>query len=700
MARTVLSALLPLSAASLLAASGGPDPYGYIWKDSDEPDGPVYDWIDITTTGTELTGFGDDNVVGPYVLHGDIPFYWYGEKLLWVGSNGYLAFNPGNIAADFPSIPQAGGTDNYIAGFMTDLTFLGDGNPARCYIQDDFTRTIVSYIDVPFWTVTTPGYTGSNTFQFIIDKTDSTITVQFRSLSGFSSSNGPFIGIESITGDIGLLRSSSLYPVAEYAVRFYNPADPLLDVTDAAVEWAGGAGTTGTSLLLGTPLPLHAVVRNTGNQDLGPFSVTSRVLNAAGQVQTTETVQVGPLQAGQSGLVPLTGSFTPANAATYRHEVTVSGVPDEFVATNNTLTRELVSYDPAQNVMNVDWAGGSDDGIGIGWNGGNGGVATYIIPPFYPCQVTGTTVRIASNFGNVGFTMKVYDDDGPDSGPGTLLDSVMVTAVNGQAGDHVYPLNAPLLLTEGGYYVQWYMMGSNVNIAQDVQPPFSLRSYEVLQGVWAPYRSRDITDFHLGLRVERTPYYDAGCSGIVGISPGQDISQPTQVTTLIRNYGNLNLMNVPVNYRFGNGPIVTQTYTGSAIIPGTSTLFTFTEPLQPAATATGDLCVWTSLADDDHDDNDTTCVNIDVIAGVEAIVPLAIGLMPNPVQDALLLTGLPAGRATVEVFDAQGRLVRSASYAVVAGPLRLDARAWAEGTYVVRVRTDGRLATGRFVVQH
>ncbi len=48
--------------------SGGPDTFGYRWKDSDDPGEPTYSWVDITGTGTEITGLGDDNNVGPLIL--------------------------------------------------------------------------------------------------------------------------------------------------------------------------------------------------------------------------------------------------------------------------------------------------------------------------------------------------------------------------------------------------------------------------------------------------------------------------------------------------------------------------------------------------------------------------------------------------------------------------------------------------------
>ena len=699
MFRTLLLSVPSLLASSLLiAASGGPDTYGYTWKDSNEPGGPVYNWIDITTTGVLVTGLADDNVVGPYVMTTNMPFYWYDTKKVWIGSNGYLAFNGVNIASPFPLIPTAGGANDYVAGLMADLTFMGAGNTAQCYLKDDVNSTIVSYINVPFWTSAAPGYTGSNTFQFILDKSDSTITIQFQQQTGLTQNNDIGIGIESITGDIGLQHSADTYPPVNYAIRYYNPAVPLLTVIDASLEWNSFEGNQGVTLATNAaPFVMTVNVRNTGNAIVTNFDVTGSVRNTGGTVLATDVQSVGSIIPANDTVITYANTWQPTTPGTYRMEGQISGIANELIASNNLRIQELSVYDPTAPVLNIDWAGATDDGAGLGWDGGDGGVGTYISFPSYPAYISATTVRISSNTGPSGFTMKVFDDDGPNGAPGTLLDSVFVAGAQGGPGDHVYPLSSPITLLSGGVYVQWYMQGPNVNIARDIVPPFSLHSYEVLANVWAEYRDRSIADFHLGVQVTVPPVLDAGCSAFFGLIDGLNVGGPTVVRTWVRNYGNQPINGFPVSYQFASEPVVTQNFGGPPIAPGDSSLFNFSQQFIPSVNGPATLCAWASYPGDSDALNDTNCVSINITVGIREADRELLSVHPVPANDVLVIRGITE-RGLIRILDATGREVHRTTVTPSGGQVTMNVHDLPTGQYHLLLITEEHFHSARFVV--
>lgn len=698
MKRTSTLLLTALLTAPLFAAQGGPDAYGYIWKDSAEPDGPVFNWIDISATGTLVQGLGDDNVAGPFVMLTNFEYYWYNRKFIWIGSNGYVAFMNGNIASPFPTIPLAGGTNDYIAGLMSDLNFGGVGNPAQCRFYDDVDFTVISYLDVPFWTPAAPGYTGSNTFQIILSKLDSTVTVQYLSQSGLTQNSDLKVGIESVAGTIGLQHSSNLYPQAGYAVRFYRPASSSLAVTDASVLWAGQDGTGGIFRSRnGAPYPLMAKTGNIGNQPLTGYLTTGAVLNAAGQTMVSSPQPIGAQVAGVDTLFTYASPFAPTTAGTYRYNCTISGISNELVTSNNVRTQEIVVVDTTAANHVLSYHGTADNGIGLSWNGGNGGVGVYIKPPYYPAYATAYTIRIVSNLGASAYALKVYDDDGPNGGPGTRIDSVYIAAGQAVAGDQVINLSSPLLINSGGVYVQWYMLGVDVVIAVDANPPFSLNTYEIIDGVWAEYRDREAQDFFLGLRLSQVPVTDIGCTGFFGLAAGQDIASPTAIRAWVTNLGNQPVSAFDVHYRFGTGNVVSQAYSGAAINPGQQTLITFNNYFTPTADATDDLCAWTTMAGDASATNDTSCVSIDTFVGIEELASLGARLSPVPAQDVLRIEGLPAGAWQCRILDAAGRAVLE-RMRIADGSWPIDVSPLPAGAYVLVLSDASAAYRARFLV--
>jgi subtilisin family serine protease len=105
---------------SPLDAQGGPDAFGYRWIDSDEPGGPVYNWVEINAIGTNTGISGDDQVVNvalPFTFN----FYGIGYTSVNISSNGNIHFGSANGAYFNQTIPNVSAPLAMIAPFWDDL---------------------------------------------------------------------------------------------------------------------------------------------------------------------------------------------------------------------------------------------------------------------------------------------------------------------------------------------------------------------------------------------------------------------------------------------------------------------------------------------------------------------------------------------------------------------------------------------------
>ena len=183
-----------------ILGSGGPDAFGYKWTDSDEPGGPVFDWVDITGVGTPVGLTGDDQDVYGIPIGFDFPFYGNPFNSLTVSSNGWMSFSYTGTSTYLTNyaLPSSSGPPNMLAGFWDDLSFSSTHGSATAFYYNDGSRFILSFIDVPHYPSTG---TGPYTFQYILYP-NGKIVYQYLSMG--PTQNSATIGIQNATQDDGL----------------------------------------------------------------------------------------------------------------------------------------------------------------------------------------------------------------------------------------------------------------------------------------------------------------------------------------------------------------------------------------------------------------------------------------------------------------------------------------------------------------
>jgi PKD repeat protein/subtilisin family serine protease len=244
-----------LASPTLPLASGGPDPFGYVFADSNEPNGPTYDWIEIAPPAggngapVGLSGV-DDGHFWPLPL--PFPFTFYGREYtqLAVASNGTVYFEDTYLGYGNTPIPgdSGHGVDRFIAHLWDDLYIA----PGEVYYlaQDD--KFIIEYYQVS-GCCTTPGFA---TWQVILFA-GGNVLFQYQDAS-FDSSYydygvGATIGIQDIEMDPtwGLQYSYDAPSLADgLAICFAYPGnspDCELDVPWLSEEPVAGTVTAGGS---------------------------------------------------------------------------------------------------------------------------------------------------------------------------------------------------------------------------------------------------------------------------------------------------------------------------------------------------------------------------------------------------------------------------------------------------------------------
>lgn len=476
-------------------SSGGPDSLGYTWRDTILTAGTL-GFKDTTWgsgTWTRVNGLADDNLLGPFNMGWDFRYYYYNVNQFWIGSNGWMSFSlPGNqLASPFPNIPNTAAPQNFIAPYAADLNFQGAGNVGRVYYYTNNVDTfIVSYYNVPFWQQAAPTWIGSNTFQVICTKADSSITFKYLNMTGTTNNDDITVGIENISGLIGLQISRATYAANFKQVRIKYPPVVTYQVRDAAVQSINNPATGGIFHLVGDSLQVNAVIANAGNVNLTSFNARYMIVNATNQVVATDTISVPALNQGTTANITFNKKFRPGTPGFYSVRVRTL-LPGEQVSVNDSTVLEVNAV-PKQGNLLLAYESGTPFGEGTSWSGGTGSVGTYYVPPVHPVRIDTVHFYINANPNSIGFFAQVYDDDGPNGAPGTQLFNQLVP--NPTAGVVTRVPVTGVNIATGGFYVIWTMNGEGIQIANNNVPPISRRSIEGFGGIFGPFRNGQTND--------------------------------------------------------------------------------------------------------------------------------------------------------------------------------------------------------------
>ena len=309
--------------------TGGPDALKYKWIDNTQVGGPVSGWIDTTgfTTVATWNGTLDDGYTSAIPMGAPFNFYGIDYSNIYLATNGAVTFDALTSSLGYTgSIPSTATPNNLIDFSRMDMYVAAN---ATKYFNDLVNnRFIVSYDSV--WDYNT----SSSNFkvQIILDRNDSSVTVQYRYISPTFVGTDFTVGVENATGTVGLSYYDNNVPagnrpVSGLAIKYYIWHPDF----DAAMISHQKPATE----LVSTAMYPAVTVRNNGSSAMtfdvkqvivGPLPATTEAFSA------TETTPSIP--AGTNLPYTFTASWTPAATGKYTVYDSVFAVGEQWPSDN------------------------------------------------------------------------------------------------------------------------------------------------------------------------------------------------------------------------------------------------------------------------------------------------------------------------------------------------------------------------------
>lgn len=254
--------------------AGGPDNFGYIWVDSDEPGGPAFDWIDIQAVGTEVPirdaadSLGDDNHFGPIPIGFSFSYYGVSYDEIYIASNGFIGFGPdaGYYSRNNTILPDSDPPNNILAWCWDDLDPTNSNNISKVFYHSDGNRLVIQFVDYSEYQASVGDVINAEVILYASGR----IKFQYQSVAaGFDADEIATIGIENEAGDDGLtVAFNTSYLKDNLAVEFSAPAQWLtLTPTSGTIEPMGENTITARVNTFGLDIGEYACAVNIYSND-------------------------------------------------------------------------------------------------------------------------------------------------------------------------------------------------------------------------------------------------------------------------------------------------------------------------------------------------------------------------------------------------------------------------------------------------
>jgi hypothetical protein len=226
-------------------AAGGPDGYGYIYKDETESGGPSYNWIDIS--GATNSGITGDDSYGTVSIPFTFRYYGQSYTTCYPGTNGMLGLSGGSTVYSNSTLPSTSLPAACPAPYWDDLYV--DGSSGIIYY-----KTTGSSPNRQFTVIWDSVYTLSGSyrlvFEAILSEADSSVTFQYKYVSGGDSGSSATVGQQGATSGSNYLQYSYLTNSLKSgrAIKFWIPGQVAHDVTVSSLLAPAGMMDSGTSV--------------------------------------------------------------------------------------------------------------------------------------------------------------------------------------------------------------------------------------------------------------------------------------------------------------------------------------------------------------------------------------------------------------------------------------------------------------------